>query len=95
MYVNIAVLKETHPHERPAALTNAFGCDQTGRARQKLHMQTGAIKLADAAFIRVRHPTWGTVPAERSMIGATSLTNAVGSRSQSTCQSPFFKIRNR
>jgi NAD(P) transhydrogenase subunit alpha len=52
MYVNVAVLKETQPHERRVALVPSV----TGRLVKlgaRLHMQTGAggaIKLADAAF---------------------------------------------
>jgi NAD/NADP transhydrogenase beta subunit len=48
MYVNVAILKETHPHERRVALTPSVA--------PKLHMQTGAadgIRLSEAAFENV------------------------------------------
>jgi NAD(P) transhydrogenase subunit alpha len=52
MYVNVAVLKETQPHERRVALVPSV-CPKLIKLGAKLHMQTGAgdaIKLADAAF---------------------------------------------
>jgi NAD(P) transhydrogenase subunit alpha len=52
MYVNVAVLKETQPHERRVALVPSV-CAKLIKLGAKLHMQTGAgdaIKLADAAF---------------------------------------------
>src|SRR5579863_976174 len=52
MYVNVAVLKETHPHERRVALMPSVA-DKLGA---KLHMQSGAtdaVKLTDAAFKNV------------------------------------------
>ena len=52
MYVNVAVLKETEPHERRVALIPAV-VPKLIKLGAKLHMQTGAgnaIKLADAAF---------------------------------------------
>jgi NAD(P) transhydrogenase subunit alpha len=52
MYVNVAVLKETHPHERRVALVPSLA-PKLIKLGAKLHMQTGAgeaIKLADAAF---------------------------------------------
>jgi NAD(P) transhydrogenase subunit alpha len=52
MYVNIAVLKETRPHERRVALTPSVA-PRLIKLGGKLHMQAGAgeaIKLADAAF---------------------------------------------
>jgi len=52
MYVNIAVLKETQPHERRVALVPSVA-PRLIKLGAKLHMQNGAgeaIKLADAAF---------------------------------------------
>src|SRR6202167_60865 len=52
MYVNVAVLKETQPHERRVALVPSV-CAKLIKLGAKLHMQTGAgdaIKLADSAF---------------------------------------------
>ena len=52
MYVNVAVLKETQPHERRVALVPSVA-PKLIKLGAKLHMQTGAgdaIKLADAAF---------------------------------------------
>ncbi len=52
MYVNIAVLKETQPHERRVALTPSV-VPKLIKLGAKLHMQAGAgaaIKLADSAF---------------------------------------------
>jgi H+-translocating NAD(P) transhydrogenase subunit alpha len=52
MYVNVAVLKETKPHERRVALVPSVAVKLV-KLGAKLHMQAGAgnsIKLADAAF---------------------------------------------
>jgi len=52
MYVNVAILKETQPHERRVALVPSVA-PKLIKLGAKLHMQTGAgaaIKLADAAF---------------------------------------------
>jgi len=52
MYVNIAVLKETLPHERRVALVPSV-VPKLIKLGAKLHMQSGAgnaIKLGDAAF---------------------------------------------
>jgi NAD(P) transhydrogenase subunit alpha len=52
MYVNVAVLKETEPHERRVALVPSV-VGKLLRLGAKLHMQAGAgdaIKLADEAF---------------------------------------------
>ncbi len=52
MYVNVAVLKETRPHERRVALMPSV-VPKLIKLGAKLHMQTGAasgIKLPDAAF---------------------------------------------
>ena len=52
MYVNVAVLKETRPHERRVALVPSVVPKLT-KLGAKLHMQKGAgdaIKLTDAAF---------------------------------------------
>src|SRR5580658_7180852 len=52
MYVNVAVLKETRPHERRVALVPSVVAKLI-KLGAKLHMQTGAgdaIKLADSAF---------------------------------------------
>jgi len=52
MYVNVAVLKETHPHERRLALVPSVSAKLI-KLGAKLHMQSGAgdtIKLNDAAF---------------------------------------------
>jgi NAD(P) transhydrogenase subunit alpha len=55
MYVNVAVLKETHPHERRVALVPSVA-DKLIKLGAKLHMQSGAadaVKLTDAAFKNV------------------------------------------
>ena len=52
MYVNVAVLKETQPHERRVALVPSVTAKLI-KLGAKLHMQSGAadaIKLTDAAF---------------------------------------------
>lgn len=52
MYVNVAVLKETHPHERRVALVPSVVGKLT-KLGAKLHMQSGAgdaASLVDAAF---------------------------------------------
>jgi NAD(P) transhydrogenase subunit alpha len=52
MYVNVAVLKETHPHERRVALVPSVVA-KLGKLGAKLHMQSGAgdaVSMADAAF---------------------------------------------
>ncbi len=52
MYVNIAVLKETQPHERRVALTPSL-VPKLIKLGGRLHMQSGAgvgVKLADTAF---------------------------------------------
>ena len=52
MYVNVAVLKETHPHERRVALTPSVA-PKLIKLGAKLHMQTGAadaIRLSEAAY---------------------------------------------
>jgi H+-translocating NAD(P) transhydrogenase subunit alpha len=52
MYVNVAILKETQPHERRVALVPSV-VQKLIKLGAKLHMQTGAgdaIKLRDAAF---------------------------------------------
>ena len=52
MYVNVAVLKETQPHERRVALVPSV-VPKLIKLGAKLHMQEGAgnaIKLTDAAF---------------------------------------------
>jgi NAD(P) transhydrogenase subunit alpha len=52
MYVNVAVLKETHPHERRVALVPGL-CAKLSALGAKLHMQSGAGEasfLPDAAY---------------------------------------------
>ncbi len=52
MYVNVAVMKETHPHERRVALVPGL-CAKLSALGAKLHMQRGAGDasfLADAAY---------------------------------------------
>jgi len=52
MYINIAVLKETQPHERRVALVPSVA-EKLIKLGAKLHMQSGAgdaVKLTDAAF---------------------------------------------
>ena len=52
MYVNVAVLKETQPHERRVALVPSVA-PRLIKLGAKLHMQTGAgdaVKLTDAAY---------------------------------------------
>src|SRR5580692_9770287 len=55
MYVNLAVLKETHSHERRVALVPSVA-DKLIKLGAKLHMQSGAadaVKLTDVAFKNV------------------------------------------
>jgi NAD(P) transhydrogenase subunit alpha len=55
MYVNVAVLKETQPHERRVALVPSLTARLT-KLGARLHMQAGAadaIKLSDSAFPNV------------------------------------------
>ncbi len=55
MYVNVAVLKETKPHERRVALTPSV-VPKLIKLGARLHMQAGAadaIKLADSVFADV------------------------------------------
>ena len=55
MYVNVAVLKETHPHERRVALAPS-AAEKLIKLGAKLHMQSGAgnaSNLTDAAFKNV------------------------------------------
>jgi H+-translocating NAD(P) transhydrogenase subunit alpha len=68
MYVNVAVLKETQPHERRVALVPSVVAKLI-KLGAKLHMQSGAgdaIKLADAAFKDVASLTiarrWSPTP---------------------------------
>jgi len=52
MYINVAVLKETHPHERRVALVPSVVAKLV-KLGAKLHMQSGAgdaVSLVDAAF---------------------------------------------
>src|SRR6202167_1087564 len=52
MYVNVAVLKETRPHERRVALVPSVVAKLI-KLGAKLHMQSGAgdaVKLVDASF---------------------------------------------
>ena len=52
MYVNVAILKETEPHERRVAMVPPVAL-RLIKLGAKLHMQTGAadaIKLSDSAF---------------------------------------------
>ena len=52
MYVNVAVLKETQPHERRVALVPSVVAKLI-KLGAKLHMQLGAgdaVKLSDTAF---------------------------------------------
>ena len=58
MYVNVAVLKETQPHERRVALTPSV-VPKLIKLGAKLHMQSGAgeaIKLADSRLQGCRLP---------------------------------------
>jgi NAD(P) transhydrogenase subunit alpha len=55
MYVNIAILKETRPHEKRVAMVPSV-VPKLIKLGAKLHMQTGAaagIKLSDAAYTGV------------------------------------------
>jgi len=55
MYVNVAILKETQPHERRVALVPSVA-PKLIKLGAKLHMQCGAgaaISIADAAFTDV------------------------------------------
>jgi proton-translocating NAD(P)+ transhydrogenase subunit alpha len=55
MYVNVAVLRETRPHERRVALVPSV-VGKLIKLGAKVHMQSGAgdaIKLADVAFADV------------------------------------------
>ena len=59
MYVNVAILKETHPHERRVALVPSVAAKLV-KLGAKLHMQSGAgdaSGLVDAAFKEVYFTT--------------------------------------
>ena len=61
MYVNVAVLKETRPHERRVALVPSVA-PKLVKLGAKLHMQSGAgdaISLADSA-LQATSPSWMT-----------------------------------
>jgi NAD(P) transhydrogenase subunit alpha len=52
VYVNVAVLKETRPHERRVALVPAVA-EKLVKLGARLHMETGAgnaVALPDGAF---------------------------------------------
>jgi H+-translocating NAD(P) transhydrogenase subunit alpha len=74
MYVNVAVLKETQPHEQRVALVPSVA-SKLIKLGAKVHMEAGAadaIRLDDAAFVGV------TVMADRqSMVGAADIVLAV------------------
>src|ERR1700722_5631319 len=55
MYVNVAVLKETRPHERRVALVPSVAAHLT-KLGAKLHMESGAaegLRLPDSAYADV------------------------------------------
>ena len=69
MYVNVAVLKETQPHERRVALVPSVA-PKLIKLGAKLHMQSGAgdaIKLTDCGIQGRRlhgrsHRSWSVTP---------------------------------
>ena len=64
MYVNVAVLKETQPHERRVALAPAVA-SKLVKLGARLHMQVGA---GDASNLRRRRffGQWDKLRADRS-----------------------------
>jgi len=74
MYVNVAILKETQPHERRVALVPSVAAKLI-KLGAKLHMQSGAgdaIKLSDAAFKDVAF-----VDDRRALVGEADVVLAV------------------
>ncbi|MDR3464509.1 MAG: NAD(P) transhydrogenase subunit alpha [Xanthobacteraceae bacterium] len=74
MYVNVAVLKETRPHERRVALVPSVVAKLI-KLGARLHMQTGAgdaARLPDAAFENVTF-----VSGRRALIGEADVVLAV------------------
>ncbi len=71
MYVNVAVLKETHPHERRVALVPSV-VGKLAKLGAKLHMQSGA---GDAASL-VSLPTTDGTSATRRSWGCVSFRTA-------------------
>ena len=74
MYVNVAVLKETQPHERRVALVPSV-VPKLIKLGARLHMQSGAsdaIKLSDAAFKDVVF-----IDDRRELVGAADVVLAV------------------
>ena len=51
MYVNVAVLKETHPHERRVTLAPSV-VDKLTKLGAKLHMQSGAADTVELTMPR-------------------------------------------
>jgi NAD(P) transhydrogenase subunit alpha len=74
MYVNVAILKETQPHERRVALVPSVA-PKLIKLGAKLHMQSGAgdaVKLNDAAFKDVAF-----VDDRRALVGEADVVLAV------------------
>jgi NAD(P) transhydrogenase subunit alpha len=74
MYVNVAILKETQPHERRVALVPSV-VPKLIKLGAKLHMQSGAglaINLTDAAFKDVTF-----IDDRRDLVGDADLVLAV------------------
>jgi NAD(P) transhydrogenase subunit alpha len=74
MYVNVAVLKETQPHERRVALIPSV-TEKLIKLGAKLHMQSGAglaISLTDAAF-----PDVAIIDDRRKLLADADLVLAV------------------
>ena len=70
MYVNVAVLKETQPHERRVALTPSVA-PKLIKLGARLHMQTGAadsIGLGEAAF-----PDVAFIPDRSELVANTDV----------------------
>jgi NAD/NADP transhydrogenase alpha subunit len=66
MYVNVAVLKETHPHERRVALVPGL-CAKLSALGAKLHMQSGA---GEASFFAGRGVFGRVVRVQRRTVAA-------------------------
>jgi hypothetical protein len=100
MYVNVAVLKETHPHERRVALVPSV-VPKLIKLGARLHMQTGAGESARGGSLSAINPISCIAPAgpaatarTRNRWASSSATSAeaVGAfpaSAETTAKAPF------
>lgn len=93
MYVNVAVLKETQPHERRVALTPSVA-PKLIKLGARLHMQTGAadsIGLGEAAFPDVAFiPDRSELVADADVALGIVANDAVNPAARTDKSSPIF-----